>query len=774
MQPENTDLFGIIQPANPDPNPPPAEDDEKKIVSDCMDKYEEARMAKTQRQRLQEYYLLMLKGESLIAQAKNTPEVMRIVVNGDPRRTRSPDNMMRIFSRAFVAKLIKTISKARAVPRTNDRDDMTAAEVMDSFADYGWRAQKFRIKYKRALECIPWAGIGIHQLYWDPLGGEELAVCPNDKCGFVAREGEQKPGEACPACAAELQAPFDSMQQMPELSEMDQHLQELGQQHTPQLKKAMEGELKLRVVHPFEFFPDPGAPSIEEAQYVILSRIIPVSQCRREHPDKADMIHKEDGLYSEKYVTGLTGMGGARVQTVLLTNHVRKTEVYEMPTGEHPEGRIIYIANNRLLEIKDNVYGKLLGRPPFFVYSGDRDLGTIWGDELIGQAETQQRERDIATSQLRRMRELTANPQFTTTWNSGIDMKSMPTTAGLIIKVKPGGAIRPIQMPQIPPWFLQDLQRLKDAAKEKFGVTDYEMGQTLSGDSGRLMAFMDTAAQGVVAGMLVEIQEEWLELHRAWIVLGRYFYPKDRIWTIYGKDKVLSFSWQNANIKPGWDVVLEAEDCLSSNPVMRLQQAQQLQTSVGFFNDPQTKVFDRKEFMRMAHMNPDRIAPDVESAERVFAANLPDTIADALRRGQPGPVYQPQVYDDAWVFIEELQGWLKTKGRTSPPEVVQQVTQLYQQYAQAVMPLNPNQAIDPMQAKLLPNMRITGQGGPQPGQAGPQTGGAPPMPAQANVSQGVPTQAPTDAQQTGSNISQADKRGEQLARGAQKHEGTTV
>jgi hypothetical protein len=735
----NLDPLGILQLAPDQAEAQAPNDEERRLVADIRSRYDDARAAKAERERLWEYYRLMQKGESLIARTKVSNEVLRVVLEGDSRRSRSKDNMLLELTRAFVGKLIRVIPSIKTAPRTTDREDMIAAEIRDSFLDYIWNAQRMKLKFKRAVECLPWAGIGIWHLDWDPMGGQDVGLCP--ECDFASTE--MIDGE-CPVCSADEGDPF------------------VLPPEPVKLVAGKEGHPVVRTVSPYDFFPDPGCGmDMEEAQYVIVARALPVNLLRRTYPAHMDKIKSEDDLYTEKYIGGSGSLGSSRVQTRRLENHAREYTIYENPTGEYPEGRIVTMVNDRIVQkIDQNIFSKLLGRcGGFYIARGDTVHGELWGEEIIAQAESLQRERDGALTQMRRIREMTANPKPMIFKGSGLDNRPWDATPGETISVKsPTLAPRYLRHPDFPQWAASEPDRLKLAAQSKFGVTPHEMGQTTSGDSGRFAAFLESQANETIAAMLLEIHEEWKELHRGIIQVGKHFMSGERVWIITGDDKPRTYSWARANDRPGWDVYLAEEDSLSKNPAMRLQQAQGL-LQAGYFIDPSTGQPDWKAFRRMAHLNTATVTADTETSERIRAAQLPEKIREAILNQQPPPM--PRPYHNVYIVVEELYNWLQTRAENEEPWLVEAVEQQWMMYAMAAMP-DPGQMGDPAIAKFMPNQKLGGQQQMQPQQPG--------MP-QSNMGAGT---MPGEDQSMGQLIQGADQMAEAQARSAMPHEGTTV
>ena len=198
---ESPDPFGVLTGYTPaDSAHIPSEEEEEKLVGEMTRRFEEAREARSVRERLWETNRLMLRGETSLASLRNSSEVLRVVTEGDPRLPRSVDNLMRINHRAFVGKLTRMIPAVRVRPRTRDRDDMLAAEIEDSWLDYCWHSQQLDLKYKRWVENIDWAGTGVLYLCWDTLAGKDLGTCP--QCNLVFDDAQV--GEPCPNCSMAL------------------------------------------------------------------------------------------------------------------------------------------------------------------------------------------------------------------------------------------------------------------------------------------------------------------------------------------------------------------------------------------------------------------------------------------------------------------------------------------------------------------------------------------------------------------------------------------
>lgn len=753
MNNKSSDPFGIIEGfADLKPGVPTSE--EQELIGQLQNKILHAEQSRKPREQAWEFNLVNLKGEQVLARNPINGDIVRVTMDDQEAELPSHDNILLTTHRAFVGKMTRIIPSCIVMPRTEDRTDTQAAEVLDSHLDYKWRSQKLKKKYKRAMDSLSWAGIAVHQLCWDRDKGREIAFCPQCKYGFDTLSS----GDQCPACAMQLELQQQAMMQ-------GQMPVEPSPPSTPsQLIPSKEGDSIVEVIDPRMFYPQPGVTEIENMEWCLVRKALPVAKLRRMFPDKADVIQEEDNITTDRSVTFSREFIGVQVEYARLQGHAYLREIYEAPSGKYPDGRIIFFCNDRVLEVRKNYYYTMFGRFNFFIYRADRYDGEFWGGAPIDQAWHLQRERDVLMTQKREHRELTLNPKVLVGTNSGVDVDRFTTTAGEVIKVRPNPMGKPtfMQVPAMPPHVYQESDILAQAIRDKFGVTPHEAGQSGADESGRYVAMLESQASEAVAPWLIEIFEEWLELMRCMLILDQKCYAPDRKWAIRGYDYPKSYSWDQVDIKDGWDLALADEDSLSKNPAMRLQQAMML-LDKGAFVNVSTGIPDMKKFFRYANLRMPGAGPDLDAQHRAYAAAIPDMIARGAFTG-------PKPWDDAVACCEEMVEWLRGPGLHAPEPLVREVFTTWTIYAQALNPQNP------LSAGLTPNPILAGQMG-QPGQvpsqgqqtqavqqnAGPGTGSSTPSAPQVQ-------QAPDVNQQ----VQQADRRAETVARGSLKQEGAST
>ena len=720
---------------------PQASGAELKLLGQLQEKLNHARQARKSREYGWECNRLMLRGEQYVGQVAATGEVVRLVFeDGDNESLPSTDNLLLETARAAVGKFIRIIPTVIVLPRSEDRSDMRAAEVIDSFAEYQWDNLHLKLLYKRGHEYMQWAGTAPYEVCWNKDAGRKLAYCP--QCHFAS--DVEMPGDPCPVCLVTEQDPAM-------LSQMGG---KMDPERAPKLTTIREGDCAMLLHDPRAFFPEPGVPEIQDMQYVFTETPVPIAVLRRRYPDKAGVIRAQDGIYTESNAVYALGTASAHYDTQPLRGHAYEIRMHLAPSGKQKKGTLITIVNDRIMRIDESPYYEMFDQHPFEALRSDREARVFWGVPPMDNAIGLQKEYNTLSTQTREHRELTLQPKLLVGTNSGIDVDRMSTLPGEVIRVKPTAFGRPAYLlpPPLAQYVYSEFERLARALRGKFGVTDNEVGIAPADQSGRLGAILEAQGNEAIAPIVLENLIAWIKLIDFTIQIGLKYYQRDRVWAIRGQDMPRSYSWGRAgDIRAGWNLMLSDEDALSKNPALRLQQATLLLRE-GVYTNPATGVPDMKKFSRHANLRMPGMVPDAEGAHRAYAAMIPERIMS----GEP---FQPKPWDDAVVCAEELCEWLRIEAEKQPEPVVQEVFRVWILYAQAALALG----ADP---RTLPNPALAA---PQ-----PQGAGAPGAPDNlpSGIGPGAPP-APNVGGEAGQIIQQADASAEGAARAGRK-EGTVL
>lgn len=728
-------------------------EDEKKLIGDLRARFDEMERHRAPYDDEVEHCRSMLRGDTLVARDPTTGNVVHITLSNDSRFRISADNVLRSINRALIGKHTRIIPTAEVAPGSGDESDVRAARIATSFWDYTYHRERVQQKYVEAHRIIADSGTAIWHPFWDRRAGGRLAWC--GQCNYTGEESEV--GQPCPLCEQQARAQSDQM--------FEQQTQQYGQQYrqalsgggempqepvrpepeaAPELKLTREGDVRIQVIDPLQFYPEPGVAKVEDMRYACTRIPTPVTTIREMFPKMARYIKAEGDirLHGQRpYARGYSVEESP-------TDYAHLYSWVERPTELYPRGRRVFVCNDIVLNQTDEMLGEdspwwMLPTLPFYPFWWERVSGQFWGESHISQSWPLQVERNDMLADMRDQRKRTGKPPVLAPIGCGLANSDFHNIrAGTVVKYK-ATSKEPkfMDAPPFPPYQYNELERTRLGIQEKASVTDHEMGSSQSGESGRYAAMLEAQSAESIRPILVENSASWVELVRAVIVLGRHYYAPKRVWTVYGRDKFWSYDWSSVNLSPGWDVRILETDSLSQNPALRLEQAERLLKD-GVFNDPATGMPNMARFAKVAGLKEIADAPDPEAGERSYAASIPELIIE-------GKFVGVRPWDDVKICDEEILSWLRGPGRSRPAQEQMAVAQVWMGYAKLAAELG---LLGPGDRSMMPNPGIQQpQQQPQQQPAGP---GAGEMPAPKNATEEA-NEIVREADQTGENAARA-------------------
>jgi hypothetical protein len=684
---------------------PQLDEDDLRLVSVLKERIESAQSAKVAYEIDWEFYRCYLRGDQLIARNRETGEVVRLAEE-DSKRLRSQNNILRPTSRSLVGKLARTIPTCVVVPATADFNEQHGAKVASALLEYARRKENLDVKFLETMEFLPWAGNGILQLVWNRFGGRKIGICPVCDSVTVNEYDIGKPCQRCSNQKQEEQAlyqeeasqiqmrqeqfatqrqnenPFMDMSSEPLPIELMQQpeMKQIGplglDQEIPIFDEAFEGDVEIHVRDPRMFLIEPGAISLDKAQWCLLRVPMPVAEVRRMFPEYAAVIQKDETLLIDKIAEYRGSTLDFTNKTTYFDDHCYVYEFHEKPNEEYPKGRVVWMVNDMIVRRLDDSPYHVLGRFPFYHFGFDKNPGEFWHEGYIAQAWHRQRELNRLETQIRENTELALKPKMLNPIGSRINEDEITSYSNQIIAYNAfAGVPQILQFPQLPAQVFDRKMELASDIRTQASITEQEAGMSSNDPNGRAMAIVAAEADQQLGPILVRLHAEWRAMHKNYIQLFRAYASPDKVWSIAGPEGIQTFSFNELILEDGWDVQVEHDDGLSRNPAIRLRQSLELMQA-GVFADPATGVPDIKAFMRHAKLNLPNQGYELEMTERAAASQVPYQM-------QKGIQYQPKPEDDAKIFAEELLGWLRGPGRKleqENPELVGTVRQLWQYY----------------------------------------------------------------------------------------------
>jgi hypothetical protein len=244
-----------------------------------------------------------------------------------------------------------------------------------------------------------------------------------------------------------------------------------------------EGDVNIRVVSPFEIFPDPMAKTDEELEYVIEAKVRRLDYFKLHYPEKGHLVKQEDAwLLSaqfEQRINSLNSRGPSQGgMSDALKNSAIELIKYEKRSKKFPNGRMIVVANGILLEDKELPVGEI----PFAKFDDVIIGGKYYSEAIVTHLRPVQ---DQYNETVRRRAEWTKNilaGKYIAPRGTNMGPEAPNDQSGEIWLYDPvptapdGGRPQPLQVPNIPQWAYMEEDKLTQMMNDISGISEVSRG----------------------------------------------------------------------------------------------------------------------------------------------------------------------------------------------------------------------------------------------------------------------------------------------------------
>lgn len=252
------------------------------------------------------------------------------------------------------------------------------------------------------------------------------------------------------------------------------------------------GNVKCKLINPFNFFPDPMATSVDDAEYIIYATYKHVNKLKKAYPEKANLLDGGSIKYEELATSGMD-KSSVRNQVLVLEIWCRDYTTVEVEeekeNGEkikkrkmkYPRGRVITCCPELgvLLSDKPNPYKD--GKFPFILLK-DYDIPfEFWGKGEIEQLLSPQKYINELNNQIIDNAKLTANQVWVIDKNAGIGTGKLTNRPGLVVRKNPGSEVKREAPPPMPSYVGDMIEKLKMDMETICGVHDVTQGRRAVG-----------------------------------------------------------------------------------------------------------------------------------------------------------------------------------------------------------------------------------------------------------------------------------------------------
>ena len=451
------------------------------------------------------------------------------------------------------------------------------------------------------------------------------------------------------------------------------------------------GEVKLIPISPFNFFVDPLATNLDDAEYVIYATYKNVGEIIKQFPDKQEEILKSAKRPDDEYLMYGRNVDMSNVNNVVLyvecymKDYSVDKEIieeegkkYEVSQKKYPNGRRVIIAGDTLLYDGENPYKN--GKFPFVVWKCYETPNSFWGTgEVENIIEPQKYRIEILNCIIENAR-TTANSVWILDKNCGVDYNTITGRPGLVIRKNPGTEVRrespqplPAYIQNLPALFAQDIENIS-------GVYDVTRGEKPLGvTAAAAITALQEQAQGRIKLKVQLLEEALAEIGSLWIAHVQQFWETKRYISFVNEqtDTREFVAISKHDIDGDFTIKVKAGSTMPVNKTSRLQQLIQMAQTMAEDGLP---LVDRKTILENADI------PDVNEILEKFEMIKQEQQQMALQQQQnaiqsqlEGQVNGQATQEEVMQQPNELEGQvaqlLQEIGRMSPEELTEFIKQ---------------------------------------------------------------------------------------------------
>jgi len=462
------------------------------------------------------------------------------------------DNRIQPVIRTEVAKMTKQRPVLTVTPRTGDQEDVEASYVAEQILEYQWDHLSMRDKLMRALLWSRVCGAGFLKVTWDSTVGDGFEA-------LVGPDGKPIPGPNG--------APLKGVD--PRVLS-----QQLGVEVTS--KQVKQGDVSVEVRSPFQMFIDPIAERFDEAEWLIEQSV-----------RSKEYVERRWGVEAVADTPANPGLIEARLGGAVQTNSgykgVRINEFWAKPSSKYPKGRrVVWIKDKILFEDK-NPYDDT----PYVMLKNIEVPGRVWPTSVAEQLRGPQTELNKVKSQVAENRNRVGNPTVLASKQAISDPNAFESAMA-----QPGGIFyyddnngpnavpAYLQAPQLPPYVLQEIDRIEQSIQEISGQHEATAGNVPSGvTSASAINLLQEADDTKLGPSIADMETNLAKVGQKILTLVSKFYTDSRTIRIAGEDATWRiFDFRGSMLRNNTNVVVQTGSAFPQSKAAKQAALQELLT----------------------------------------------------------------------------------------------------------------------------------------------------------------------------------------------------
>lgn len=431
------------------------------------------------------------------------------------------DNRILPICTARVAKKVKSRPAFVATPFTGSESDVDAAKITEKVMEYDWVYLDLQQKLYQAELFADIACAGFWKIYWDSTSGDSAEV-------LVNQSGE-------PAVLNERLVRAQDI--------------EGGIPEGFTVKRISMGDVKVDVVSPFHFFPDPLATSMSE-----------LGSCFEEKVRSPDYLKERFGVEMEPDTEAPIGPVESRIFSSLMPGlgtgykGIKVYEFWSKPCATYPKGkRAVWAQDNLLVEEEP------LDPMPYVMFSGIKVPNRFWPTAVATQLRGPQIALNKLESQIQENANRVGNPAILKSRQANVYYGGVPGEEVLYDSTVTDAVPQYLQPPNMPGYVIERVQRIIESMNEISGLHEVSNASVPTGVTAASAINLLQEADDTRLGP--EVQDMEFSLGQAGTKIARLrakYVSDERLLRIAGEDE-------------SWDIMAFRGTMMGEEPTVECQ-----------------------------------------------------------------------------------------------------------------------------------------------------------------------------------------------------------
>lgn len=547
------------------------------------------------------------------------------------------DNRIIGIVRTELAKMTKQKPSFQVVPVSGDQPDLESAMTGEKILTYLWRHLHMRERLMEVLEWSRVCGGGLWKVCWDPAKGKQVAV-------VVDQEGN-------PVIHGETGAP------------MKPGDFEGGLPEGLQPKTIATGDVHIETISPFEFYPDPIAQNLDEAEWCIQVSVKSPEYVRQHYDIAMEPDTDVSAGAAESRMFPSLMMGGTSYKGIQVH------EYWAKPNAERPEGRHAVWARGGILTEGPNPYCEL----PYVMFRGIPVPGRFWPTSVTEHLRGPQTELNKIRSQIVENAQRIGNPSLLASKQARIQYQGVPGERIDYDDTTPNAQPSYLEPPQMPNYVLQQQDRIEQSMQEISGQHEVSKAEVPPGvKAASAINLLMEADDTRLGPAIYEMEEALGEAGSRLLALVAQYWTDERTVMIAGEDHAWDvMSFRGAALKENTHVEVQAGSAFPQSKAARQAAIQ----------DMLNLYFQYSGDQPMNQRNLGKIMRDLEAGglERLFGDVSGDESQinrenQLIGQGQPLPI---NAYDNHQAHIDGHEEYQKSADYSRRPPPVKQAMEAH-------------------------------------------------------------------------------------------------